>query len=139
MQITEEMVIEFNQKLKDSECSFKLDHEKIGETGNYKCIIVPANTLYIKDASIGLTKEFYEMMENFFKSKGVNELSYNNTGSIFWSTDGWMDCTECIYGQYYDTCNADWKNDEYQIMLRRHECPYYKEGHRMFEEMVNQH
>lgn len=63
------------------------------------------------------------MMENFFKSKGVNELSYNNTGSIFWSTDGWM----------------DWKNDEYQTMLRRHECPYYKEGHRMFEEMVNQH
>lgn len=137
MRITKEMVIEFNQKLEDLGCSFKLSHEKIGQTENYECKIVPASDLYIKDANIGLTKEFYEMMEKFFKSKGVNELSYNNTWSAFFSKDGWMDCTECIYGLYYDTCNADWKNDEYQEMLKRHECPYYKEGHRIFKELEN--
>ena len=50
---------------------------------------------------------------------------------------GWI--VQNVYMENIMICNIDWKNDEYQTMLRRHECPYYKEGHRMFVEMVNQH
>ena len=47
-----------------------------------------------------------------------------------------MDCTKCIYGYYYDTCNADWKNGEYQNMLKTHICPFFSEGNKMYFEQV---
>ena len=91
--ITEDMVIIFNQTLENLDCSFKLDFRKTSVPGNTSCEIVPANNRFIHSSIINLTDEFYETLENFFKKKGI-ELSYNNTGSIFWSKNGWDDVVQ---------------------------------------------
>lgn len=48
-----------------------------------------------------------------------------------------MDCSKCIYGYYYDTCNAEWKSKEqYNSMLQSQKCPYYNEGHKIYLERI---
>lgn len=44
-----------------------------------------------------------------------------------------MNCEECIYGYYYNTCNAKWDDEiSYKKMLKTYRCPYYSEGHKMY-------
>ena len=86
--ITEDMVTVFNQTLENLNCSFKLELEKNCVTGNPSCDIVPSNDKFIQSSIINLTDEFYEILNDFFNKRGI-ELSYNNTGSCFWSKNGW--------------------------------------------------
>lgn len=86
MNITEEMVKEFNQSLKTMNCSFRLALRN-GINGNNNCDIVIANDMFIQSCILNLTDKFYETLENFFAKYGI-ELSYNNTGSTFWSKNG---------------------------------------------------
>ncbi len=94
MMITEEMVTDFNQTLENLNCSFRLKFQN-GVCGNSDCEIVPSNNMFIQSSIINLTDEFYKVLEGFFNKRGI-ELSYNNTGSIFWSKDGWKDITKNV-------------------------------------------
>lgn len=86
MKITEEMVKEFNQALETMNCSLRLKlREDMG--GNNNCDIVIANDMFVKSFILNLTDKFYETLENFFAKYRI-ELSYNNTGSTFWSKNG---------------------------------------------------
>lgn len=87
MQITEDMVISFNQTLENLNCSFRLKFIT-GPLGNGECEIILSNDMFIKSSIINLTEEFYNVLEKFFDKRGI-KLSYNNTGSIFWSKK-WM-------------------------------------------------
>lgn len=83
MQITEQMVNDFNITLKNLHCSFKLDFD--GRDNVSRCKIVPANSLFIDSSIINPAKEFYDVLKKFFAERGINNLSCNNTGTIFWS------------------------------------------------------
>lgn len=85
MKITEGMVDEFNETLDNMSCSFRI---KYVDKDYPICEIVPANMLFIDSFIINPTEEFYDALENFFNKKGI-ELTYNNTGTIFWSKTGW--------------------------------------------------
>lgn len=89
MRITEEMVTDFNKTLENLDCSFRLKF-KSGVCRNSECEIVPSNDMFIQNSIINLTEEFYKVLEDFFNKRGI-KLSYNNTGSTFWSKDGWKD------------------------------------------------
>lgn len=86
MKITESMVEEFNRTLKNLNCSFKI-HINAREK-NPSCEIIPSNDLFIKSSIINVNESFYKVLESYFSDRGI-ELRYNNTGSIFWSKDGW--------------------------------------------------
>lgn len=86
MKITEEMVTEFNQSLETMNCSFRLKLRK-GIYENNNCDIVIANDMFIHSCILNMTDKFYETLEKFF-SKYEIELMYNNTGTTFWSKDG---------------------------------------------------
>jgi len=86
MKITKEMVDEFNQSLKIMNCSFRLAL-RAGINGNNNCDIVIANDMFIHSCILNMTDKFYETLESFFAKYGI-ELSYNNTGSTFWSKNG---------------------------------------------------
>ena len=94
MKITEDMVAAFNRTLENLNCSFKLkfDDKTIG-FGNTTCQVVPSNDMFIHSSIINLTDEFYKVLEEYFRKRGI-ELSYNNDGSIFWSKDGWKNIVE---------------------------------------------
>jgi len=48
-----------------------------------------------------------------------------------------MDCTKCIYGYYYDTCNATWENNkQYNVMLETQKCLYFSYGHEQYQKVV---
>ncbi len=85
MRITNEMVDNFNNLITD--CSFKLKFND--EFSNPTCEIVPKNNKYINSSIINLTNEFYQILENFFITFYNIKLSYNNTKSHFWSSNGW--------------------------------------------------
>lgn len=82
MQITKEMVTEFNLLLLKVGCIFKLEFRS-GIVANDMRVVV-ANDTYIDSAIINPNKEFYDLLETFFKEKGI-ELNSNNTGDIFWN------------------------------------------------------
>ena len=91
MKITEDMVIVFNQTLENLGCSFKLQYDdKALGFGNPSCEIVPTSNMFIQSSIINVTDEFYNILDDFFAKRGI-ELTYNNTGSILWSKDGWKD------------------------------------------------
>ena len=85
--ITEQMVDQFNEHIIGMGCVFKLEYI---ESENPRCQLVPACNIFINSCIINPTKEFYLGMENYFRKQGI-ELTYNNTGSIFWSASGWSD------------------------------------------------
>ncbi len=85
MKISENMMTDFNQTLENLNCCFRL---KFIKEVNPICEIVPANDMFIHSSIINLTDEFYQILNDFFKKRGI-ELTYNNTGSIFWSKSGW--------------------------------------------------
>ncbi|MCI9136435.1 MAG: hypothetical protein HFH48_02560 [Lachnospiraceae bacterium] len=86
MRITEEMTDELNALLASMGCSFKFAFRE--EMLNNKIDVVPMNSQFIDSCIINLTKECYSFIEHFFKGKGIEELSCNNTGSTIWSKRG---------------------------------------------------
>jgi len=80
--ITNEMIQEFNEILIKEGSILRLDRSK-GVMGSVN--IVFQNDQYIKyNIAGGLTDKFYEKLNNFFRQKGVWELNYNNTATVFW-------------------------------------------------------
>ena len=87
---TPELIEEFNHILLEQDCSFKLAFVPLPEgDSNPSITIVPTNMKYINSYILHLTEEFYSYMEVFFKKRGISSISYNNDGSIFWSSKGW--------------------------------------------------
>ncbi len=87
MKITREMTNELNIVLANMGCSFKFHFRE--EPLNNMIEVEPMNSQFIDSSIINLTKDFYKFLEDFFKSKGIEELCYNNTGSTIWSKNGW--------------------------------------------------
>ena len=88
MKITNNMVNEFNNLLSEFGCIFKLELMKDLNSSNPAYQIVPTNNFFIESTIINPTKEFYVLLENFFRTNKIT-LSYNNTKTIFWSEYGW--------------------------------------------------
>lgn len=86
MEITKEMVEEFNEWLRISRCIFRLKFTHIKPFDTPACEVVVANNTFIHSSIINLTDEFYDIMEEFFKDKGVSLINYNNTRTIFWNS-----------------------------------------------------
>lgn len=86
MRITEGMTDELNAILANMGCSFKFAFRD--EALNSKIDVAPMNSQFIDSCIINLTKECYDFIENFFKGKGIEKLSCNNTGSTLWSKSG---------------------------------------------------
>lgn len=82
MQITKEMVTEFNLILANEGCIFRMEYGNSPVNSNMR--IVVANDKFIHSTIINPNDEFYATLETFFKGKGI-ELNNNNTGEIFWS------------------------------------------------------
>lgn len=93
MKITQEMVNEFNESLEMLQCSFriKINYQYSDWEVNPTCSIIPSNDMYIDSTVFNMSKDFYTMLENFFETKGIKELAYNNTGSTFWARFGYID------------------------------------------------
>ena len=87
MKITREMADELNAILANMGCAFRFDFRE--DMFNNEIEVIPMNNQFIDSSIINLTKECYSFIENFFKSKGIEELCYNNTGSVIWSKGGW--------------------------------------------------
>jgi len=82
--ITNEMVIDFNDAMRIRGSSVIL--VKSEDRPNCVDIQLP-DDIYIRHINIGLTDEFYDLLKAFFGHPryGVKELSFNNTGTTFWS------------------------------------------------------
>ena len=86
MKITNDMVNEFNKTLETLQCGFKLSLDV--SCNNPTCYITPLSDRFIDSFILNLSKDFFEILENFFIKKGIT-LHYNNTRSCFWSVNGW--------------------------------------------------
>jgi len=81
--ITDEMIIEFNDAMRIQGSSIILVKQE--DWSNSIDIKLPEDK-FIRHLSIGLTDEFYELLKAFFRHTwGIKELSFNNTGTTFWS------------------------------------------------------
>ena len=87
MKITLKMVHEFNSILSSDGAVFRIELQN-GTLNNPIATIVTANDKYIESYIINPSREFYSLLDDFFKEKGI-ELTYNNTKSTFWSKSGW--------------------------------------------------
>lgn len=85
MKITNNMVNEFNKTLETLQCGFKLSLDV--SCSNPTCYITPLSDRFIDSFILNLSKDFFEILENFFINKGIT-LHYNNTRSCFWSVNG---------------------------------------------------
>lgn len=47
------------------------------------------------------------------------------------------DCSKCVYGCFYTTCNYDWEDGEYQKMLADRCCSHYEDGRDRLLKMMN--
>lgn len=82
MNITKEMICEFNRSLKDLGCSFRIKYTE--DIISSPCgEIVIANDLFVNSAIINLSDRFYKTLDYYFEKRGI-KLNYNNTRSIFW-------------------------------------------------------
>jgi hypothetical protein len=79
--ITQEMLNEFNDAMKVNGSIIRL---KFSKSMSHVVDIVPNSMCFIDSFIINPDKQFYKMMEEYFKEKGIEKLSYNNTGGCFW-------------------------------------------------------
>lgn len=86
MKITKDMVRELNELLAEVGCIFKF--EFCDREINPVIEVVPKSSAYLDSYVINLTSEFYEVLKEFFAQKGIT-LACNNTGSTWWSANGW--------------------------------------------------
>lgn len=86
-QITEEMVMRFNEKLGDSpiRCVFHdlLSADKDEPSGVVE-ICIP-NDFFIKNVRFDIRMEFYKRINSYFKDWGIYNLTYSEDGFKFWS------------------------------------------------------
>jgi len=81
--ITDEMIIDFNDAMRIHGSSIILVRPE--DRPNCIDIQLPED-VYVRHINIGLTDEFYGLLKAFFRHTwGVKELSFNNTGTTFWS------------------------------------------------------
>lgn len=86
--ITDEMIDEFNLILEADGSIIRLDHRKSMKVVD----IVLVNDRYLPEHPLGLgkpysvypNKAFYNKLADFFKSKGIEDLGFNNSHSTFW-------------------------------------------------------
>lgn len=88
MKITEEMVIELNNELKDMGCPFRYNYDENGYSGNPHINITLPSMTYVDSFIINPSREYFNWLKLWFKLKGI-EISGNNDGSIMWSLNGW--------------------------------------------------
>ena len=88
MKITREMAIELNNELAVKGCPFRYEYDEAKYSGNPQISISLPNMNCVDSFIINPTKEFFDWLELWFKTKGI-ELSCNNTGSVLWSKNGW--------------------------------------------------
>lgn len=82
-EITKTMVNKFNDHLKEVNCIFRLER-RTDEIGTAFVHIVLANNKYVSSYIINPTKEFYDLLNDYFLTMGI-KLNRNNTGTVFWS------------------------------------------------------
>jgi phage antirepressor YoqD-like protein len=79
--ISEETTDKFNEILREQGSIIKLYNR-------YNAIdikLVEDDFLDMENQIIAPSKDFYDLLEKFFKKEGHKKISYNNTGSCFWS------------------------------------------------------
>lgn len=84
--ITKEMVNALNANLTAFGCGFEYYIED--DIVDVPCIrrrVKDPTNKFVDSDIINCTKEFYEWLDNFFKTNYDIELSYNNTGNICWA------------------------------------------------------
>lgn len=132
MKITDTMVNELNDELNARGCAFRYNTMAFAVDDNVRIVRVPMSDIFLSSAILNCTAEFYEFLDNFFRERGINKLSYNNDGSICWSASGWNDIgdmtevrciseregsTQIKVGQTYYICESsrwfDCDNDAY--------------------------
>ena len=81
--ITNEMIIDFNDAMCIRGSAIILVKQE--DWSNSIDIKLPED-IYVRCINIGLTDEFYDLLKSFFRhTYGICELSFNNTGTTFWS------------------------------------------------------
>ena len=75
--ITQDMLDELNNELSDSIIMLKLRDDHVVD-------FVLRNTRRVDSYIINLEDETHEMVQKYFKDKGI-EIMYNNTCSCFWA------------------------------------------------------
>jgi hypothetical protein len=95
IKIEEDMVEEFNRKLKEMNTIIRLKYvsEEESSSENYrstnsKCLVVLSNSNLLESYFVTPTNEFFKLLEEFFAEKGIANIHYNNTRSIFWACNG---------------------------------------------------
>lgn len=78
--VSNEMIEEFNSILETKGSVIRL----IKDRDAIDVKLIKDDYLIMENQIINPTKEFYKDLEEFFSNKGLI-ISYNNTGSCFWS------------------------------------------------------
>ena len=99
MKITENMLQELNDELKNRGCAFRykmMNCPSLWGIHDYKhenvyIQRIPMSDTFIIDCNIKCTPDFYEFLDDFFRKRGIGKLSYNNDHSICWSASGYDD------------------------------------------------
>lgn len=80
--IRPEMITQFNEMLQDHESVLRIYKSTWNDYG-YEINVM--DDVFIKNNSLVYPNDdFYKLLGDFFKGYGV-ELSFNNTGTTFWS------------------------------------------------------
>lgn len=65
--------------------------------------------------------------------ENIGEAIANYLRENFWKEKDEMNCQLCIYGYFFDTCNASWIDQrQYDEAIKCHKCPHYEEGHKQY-------
>lgn len=77
------MIYQFNEMLQERESALRLT--KSDQSRDVYYIQLKEDEFISKNALIQPNDEFYEMFENYFRSYGIEKISYNNTRTAFWA------------------------------------------------------
>jgi hypothetical protein len=88
MKITKEMTMELNNELAVKGCPFRYKYEEVAYSNNPHIEIILPSMHGVSSFIINPTKGFFTWIKHWFGMRGI-EISFNNTGSIMWSADGW--------------------------------------------------
>ena len=85
--ISKGMVEHLNRVLKENEVGFRYIYENETTFAPTMRIIVDDKRGWVDCSTINCTHEYYEWLEQWFKTNYNITLTYNNTGNIIWSND----------------------------------------------------
>lgn len=86
MKLNKEIVLELNTRLANDGCGFRYELLPDMLASPAMKITLP-NSKFVDSTIINLTKEGFDFVESFLKSKGIEVVCCNNDGSIIWSGD----------------------------------------------------